>query len=414
MAVLVLGTLAAWFRLPASARNAMWGEDAAIFSDRALHPELAPYGPLTAYDGYTHLLPQLLADFLWRVAPAEYMAQAFTAAACLVAGAVAVGIFLLTARWNLNLLGRILLASLTVLTPGLSFEVLGNLANLHWFLLWLTPFLYFFRPRRWWSAIVAGCVAYIATATEVQSLLFAPLLLWRIRDRRRWPMIGGAALGTLGQAFALAGGSRERGDGVALLDTVFGYFLQVPLAGLTGTGQAASAMVAYSGWIAAFIAILPFVLCAIWFAWGSWRRMAVVVIFGMSSAVIWSAGFIINYAPTYAWRSEGAQDLIDGVPLLRYAAIPTMFLFGIVALAIGRARRSALGARGIALGVAVVCLAVLAVGYRVPIAGLRAQGPDWTAGYQNAEIACEEGAASVAIPAAPSGWEVSSSCDVLP
>lgn len=392
--VFFLAFAAAWFRLPEASRDTFWAEDAKTFSVRMLDPGLLPWSVFTSYDGYVHVLPHSLAFLLWHVLPIpiELMAQAFTAAACAVAAAVAMGIHLLTGAWGLNIAGRLVLAFTTVLVPGLGFEVLGNLANVHWLLLWLAPFVFLARPRRWWTAILLGVVAFVILTSEVQSALFTPLLLWHVRDRRRWPMLAGAFVGAVIQFIALLGGGRSTwGEGLPRpLSIVLGYLLQVPLLGVSGSGEAASAVVASSGWIAALLALVPFALCAVWWAWGSRRRLLVAGGIFAASFVIWTAGYALNVSSLVDFPALEDERLREGFPLLRYAIVPLMLLYVFVGLAIGRQRMARGSFPGAVAGALVVlCAATFAVGYRVAANAPREAGPTWTEGLAAARAACD-------------------------
>jgi hypothetical protein len=408
LAVFIFAAVAAWFRLPAAARDTFWAEDARIFSERVLDPGHLPWLVFTSYDGYVHALPQTVAFLLWHgfPIPVDMMAQAFTAAACAIAGAVAAGIYLLTQPWGLNVAGRLLLALTTVLVPGLNYEVLGNIANAHWLLLWFAPFLFLARPRRWWSAALVGVLAFVVLTSEVQAALFTPLLLWRIKDRFRWPMVVGALAGGLIQGIALLGGGRQTwGRSFPSVTSVLdGYAVQVPLLGISGSQQAASTIVAVSGWSAAFAALLPFILCAVWFAWGSRRRAVLAAGIFVSSLAIWAAGYALNQASVFDFTA--AQDLaaLTYIPLLRYAMVPLMLLYATVGLAAGRARlRPASLQAGVATALVVLCVALFAVNYRVNLPTVRSAGPTWAEGLEVAQQECDRFGADhrVEIPIAP-------------
>jgi hypothetical protein len=321
------------------------------------------------------------------------MALAFTAAACIITASVAAGIYLLTAQWGLNIAGRLMLAFTTVLVPGLSYEVLGNLANAHWFLLWLAPFLFLARPKRWWTAVLLGAIAFVVLTSEVQSALFTPLLLWRLTDRKRWPMVIGALAGGLVQGFAVLGGGRNTwGQGypspISILD---GYALQVPLMGLSGTAQSASVIVAYSGWAAAFAAILPFALCAIWWAWGSRSRGLLAAGVFLASMTIWTAGYALNQASAFDFSILDRATLLGNVPLLRYAIVPLMLLYALVGLAVGRVKlRRGSFRTGVTAAVVVMTLAIFAVNYTVDVPTQRLAGTAWTPGLHEARAECTE------------------------
>ncbi|WP_278101015.1 hypothetical protein AB0870_04195 [Microbacterium proteolyticum] len=402
----------AWFRLSGAERGTMWAEDASIFSARALDPSQLTLGIFTPYAGYTHAVPQAIASFVWWAIPTSDVAVAFTAASCAVAAGVGVLIYFLTGHWRLHPAARVALGSVSVLAPGLAYEVLGNLANIHWLLLWLTPFLFLARPRSWVSSVLLGIVAFFTVATEIQSAVFSPLLIWRLRDRRRWPIIVGAAAGAAFQASAYLQSTGGRGAGHPSLSTlVDGYFLQAPLVALTGTGQGASALVGYSGWDIAYLSIVPFVIGAVWFILNRRRPAALVVValFGASVA-IWAAGFWLNFFPQFDFSTMDPGTLKGGVPLLRYSIVPIMLLWALIALGAGSARDRRLGAKGIAT--LLLMASVFAFSYRVDDHSAREMGPTWSPEIGRAEVQCDIGTTEdVVIPVAPATWSVEVPCD---
>lgn len=413
--VAVGGAVVLWLRLDPVARQTLWAEDGAVFLDRAAHPAQLPLWIFTPYDGYTHALPQSIALILWGALPAAWFASAVTVVACAVAGAVAGGVFAFTARWGMTLGGRLLLAGITVLAPNLSAEVAGNLANLHWFLLWLTPFALLVRPRTWPGAAGMGVLLFVIGTSEVQSLLFAPLLLWRIRERRRWPMAAGLVGAGVVQLAAILAGSRDRGSPPSLSSLVDGYFLQTALTAIVGTGRRASLLVAHVGWIVAYAAIVPFLACAVWFAWRSRRRALLVGLFLVSSVGLWSAGFIVNYAPTFDYARLSGSGALGGVSQLRYAVVPVMFLLGTVALAIGRRRpgRGRADLSPAALVALALTVVVLGASFGVSDHPQRADGPIWSEEVDASAACGQSGESAVRIPIAPQGWSVDLPCASL-
>ncbi len=413
--IVVVGFLLAWFRLTGTERGALWAEDAAIFSARALDPSLLTAGIFTPYAGYTHALPQIIASAIWTVIPAEHVAIATSAASCLVAASVGALVFRLTDHWRIHPASRVALASISVLSPGLAYEALGNLANLHWLLLFLSPFLFLAAPRSWWGSAALAVVALLVVATEIQAAVFAPLLLWRLRAPKRWPLYAGAAIGALIQAWAFLNFDKTRGDGgrpspAALVD---GYFLQAPLSAFTGSGKGSSALVAYSGWDVAYVALVPFLAAAVVYGWRRRSRALLVTALLGASVVIWGAGFWLNFYEQFDFAKMGSETLAGGVPLLRYSIVPIMLLWAVVALAVGGRADGRLGGAGIAT--LVIMASVFAASYHVDDGAARGNGPTWGPEVENAARICssDAGIVTVTVPAAPDGWFVDLPCDDL-
>ena len=189
----------AWFRLPAVARDTLWAEDGRNFLQAAADHGLADT-VLTPYAGYLHVIPRIIAGVVVTL-PIAWWALAMTAASCLVAGAVAVVVFVCARDVVPWLPARILVASLTVLAPLAPREVLGNTANLHSLLLWAMLWMLLYRPRTRLGAVVLGSVGLLAGLTEIQGALLVPLLLCAPHGRRRWIVRGGILLGLAAQLF---------------------------------------------------------------------------------------------------------------------------------------------------------------------------------------------------------------------
>ena len=97
---------------------------------------------------------------------------------------------------------RLALGAVTVLVPAAPIEVSGNAANLHWYFLWLAPWLLMAAPTRWLTGIALGVVALLAGLTEIQVALFVPLVLVEARNRYRLPVVVGLLLGVAAQVVA--------------------------------------------------------------------------------------------------------------------------------------------------------------------------------------------------------------------
>ncbi len=80
---------------------------------------------------------------------------------------------------------RLVLAAVPVVLPLAPVEISGNVANLHWYAMALVPWLFSYRARTWWGSGVVALLTLAATLTELQTVLFLPLLAlawWPARD----------------------------------------------------------------------------------------------------------------------------------------------------------------------------------------------------------------------------------------
>ena len=185
----VCSTAIAWMRMPAGVAGQLYAEDGrTFFGDWFTHGGWSLL--IEPYAGYQHLVPRVTSWTIMSVFPAQWWATATNLAACSIVGAVAGLVFFfsrdVTSFWP----SRVALGLLTAVAPIVGFEALGNLANLHWFLLYLSIWVLLAIPRSVIGAWGMGAVALLCTATEPQCAMFLPLAVWAVvRSRRSRPVV---------------------------------------------------------------------------------------------------------------------------------------------------------------------------------------------------------------------------------
>ncbi|WNY34724.1 hypothetical protein Q9Q99_05840 [Curtobacterium flaccumfaciens] len=276
--------------------------------DGARRHAAAPLRRLPAPAAPAHRRPRL------RVPPERY-AQVVALASCAVVGGVCALVFVLSRDVVRPWPFRLVLAAVPVVLPLAPYEISGNAANLHWFLLVLVPWVFTFRSRSWWGAGALAVVAGVAVLTEPLTALFAPLLLlaWTPRGRTpgssgRWSalpvtvvvVVALAAQGVtaLTNPRALATGSPAVGDVLA------GYLLR-PVAGAWGPdlGAALTAVVEH-GWAVVLVpaALLLVVLVAAVVVGPTGTRWMVTALAAGSVAVWWVA-VLANHGAGVRWSA---------------------------------------------------------------------------------------------------------------
>lgn len=411
-AVGLVVALLAWFRMSAVTRSTIWAEDGPIFLVAALRtPE--PWGTVFfPYDGYLHVGPRIIAELVTFWLPPERYAVALTAASCVVVAALCAVVFVLSREVLDALVLRLVVAVVPVLVPSVAREVLGNIANLHWFFLWATPWLLLGRARTRGGAWLLGVLALVTTLTEVQAAYFAPLLLWRLRDTRTWPVKAGYLLGGLGQAIALATTHRAppASPSPTFHDIVAGYLVNAVMSLWVGSSEAVTSVVARFGFRAAALLALPSaVALVVALARGRTVQRVAVLAFTLASGVVWVGTFVVNH-PGYVYPQPGP----DGQPelvVLRYAAVPAMFLLAALLVAVSTLPwRWWSAAVTAGLGVPLVVASVLNF---VPADATRAGGPVWLQQVAAARQLClTTGAAEEPMQVAPI-LTATVPCDVL-
>jgi len=427
----VLATAAAWYRLGPVTRSTVWAEDGGVFLRERL--ALGPWDLLQPYAGYLHLVPRLVVD-LAAALPVDRYAHVVSAVSCAVVGTVAALVFVLARDVVRPVAVRVLLAAVPVLLPLAPYEISGNAANLHWYLLFLAPWLYVARPRSWWSAGPLAVVTALVVLSEPQTVLFLPLLLLAWFPRRRdgtarlaLPVTVVALLGSAAQAVtALVTERVSRPGSPAPSDVLAGYLLQ-PVAGAwdPDVGAAVGAVLDH-GWAVLLVpAAALLVLLAAAVVVGPLRARWMVVALAGASIAVWTAALVANGSAGQPWSTP--SPAMTGLPPQRYAAAAGMLLLGSVVVAAGAlvdgARWSLRGARRgprwarVAGALAGGCLVLLVVLAGVRAAGpqetRRSDGPVWAAQIPAAVAACRADPTLVEVDVRTAPWSAQVPCTML-
>ncbi|WP_058726840.1 hypothetical protein [Curtobacterium luteum] len=434
-----------WLRLGPVAARTVWAEDGGVF----LRERVAdgPWDLLQPYAGYLHLVPRLVVDAAWAL-PVERYALALSLGSCCVVGAAAALVFVLArpvvGPWPL----RALLASVPALLPLAPYEIAGNAANLHWFLLALAPWVFAYRPRSRWSAAGLALVAGAVTLTEPQAVLFVPLLLlaWFPRPARRGgrpdlralPVTVVALVGATAQVLVALSTPRTAASATPRpLDIAAGWLLQ-PVGGLyrPGATDVVRSVLAHGWWVAVVPALGIVALLVAAVVVGGARARWIVVAMGGASFVVWAAALYANGVDS-PW-AHPTPALAEARPL-RYAAASGLLLLSAAATAAGvlvtwadgrggirgasRSGRTGGAARlaGAAAGWSGVALVVTSVVIGVapqvldhaPAESRRAAGPVWAPQMAAAAATCraDRGLDLVRVQTAP--WSAKVPCERL-
>jgi hypothetical protein len=435
--IAAVAALVAWLRLPPAARDTLWAEDGRVFVQQR-----AAAGPfetwVVPYDGYLHVVPRIVADLAWSWLPVGGLASGMTVLACLVAGVVAAGVWSCSRALVASTAVRLALAAVTVLVPLAPVEVSGNLANLHWYLLWLTPFLLLHRSRSTTSAALAAVAALLVGLTEIQAVLVVPLVgLARLvrcpPALTRRDLVPVAVLGAalVVQLVVAASTPRAEAPGAAstVPQVVLGYLSSVVLGTWVPSASVMGGVLDRGGWLVVVVAALPFVASALVVVRAAGRstaggaggagcgpvgaeRLVLASVAAVSSVGLWTLDVVVNHGPdTRFWFADPGR--VSELGLTRYAVVPSMFLLVVVLCAVDallvstRRRLRAAGA------VALVALAVVATAWFVGPDTVRADGPRWEGSLGRAEDVCDGGAEVADVSGAPAGWGALLPCEVV-
>lgn len=414
----LVAAVVAWLRLPAGARDTLWAEDSALFLQQRL--QLGPFASLVhPYDGYQHLVPRLLTDVATALPVADY-ARAVTALCCIVVGLVAAATVAFSRAVLPNPVTRSLFALVPVLTPVVAFEVLGNTANLHSFLLFLVPVVLLVRPRTWGGAVAPGVVALVVALSEIQSVYFLPLVLLTVRHRRAWPVAGGLLVGLALQFASVLSSPRVRPPfHQGLGDVVTGWFVEPVLSVLYPKASSAADRLGEYGLVLPVLLAVGFVAATAVVLVGRWRRgdglgplrtLAITLV--VASPLAWAAGVLLNPTPLIDF-SEGGLGALGRTGYLRYAAASSMFLVALVVLAADRLLRT--GRRPLVVVAVLVLVGWVAfLGWRAtPYDVARSGAPTWTSAVRDGRQQCDGGVQDTRLQQAPTGWGVTLRCTTI-
>ncbi len=397
VSIVVVGALVSLLRVPVSHIDTVWAEDGQIFLMQAL--EHGPWSVLfTGYAGYQHLIPRLVTALLVSVVPIDAFGIAVFVVCAILTGAVAAAVFWLSRDLVPWMPARLGLAAITILLPLSAQEVLGNLADFHSYCLWLMPWLLLYRPRTWASGISWGVVALLCAMTEIQSIIFVPLLLLMVRPQHRfaWPIGAGFLLGLAGQVLTtllLPRSSTASWLGIPSLVLGYLYNTVLPMLGPNPYWQAD--LLLATGPIVPAILLLPFVAATIVaLIWGTPRQRLLVVTLVLASGAIYAGGALADGGAFFLYAEHANVGSFYGILNSRYGVASGMFLAATVpvAAAVLWARHETREVRwpAVVAWVAVIALAVQFTISSTQSESARLTGVTWSGGVAAAREECRD------------------------
>ncbi|MFE4950599.1 hypothetical protein ACFQ9V_10900 [Leifsonia sp. NPDC056665] len=363
----------AWLRLPATAHDTFWAEDGRTFVSSA-----ALGGPgvlLQPYAGYLHTVPRLVAAVVVLL-PVSWWALATTAAACAIAGGLAVVVFVCARELVPWLPARIFVAGLTVLAPLVPREVLGNLANLHSLILWTLFWIALSRPRTTRAAVALSAVALLGALTEIQALFLAPLLLVRTRDRRVWIVRAGLIAGMVAQLVVTLAWPRAENTNPAVdpLSIAYGYLINAVLPLAVPQSQLGHVLAA-TGPAVALLVLAVVLATALYVVLRGTRGQRLLVAAALAGSVLLYIVSVATNPNTFYDYAGLTPTQLDSVWLTRYGVVPSMLLALVPAVAASIAYGRRRFRRGRAQWPAWSVLAAAGLCAALILAQL---GPQWT------------------------------------
>jgi hypothetical protein len=408
-AAFVVLTALEWLRMPGSVRDTLYAEDGRNFvSDWLTRPSWSlPFQP---YVGYLHVVPRLGAWIATRFPPGSWAVLANLFACAVVAGVclLTFGVCGAVVRtWP----ARVALGLLPLLVPITRLEAVGSIANLHWYALYLTPWLLLARPRSRAAAVGLAVAAALGAASEPQVLLYLPLVIWVFVRRRSWVVAAGWAAGLVGQAIAVLTAPVIRSSDLHDAgSSALGFTLNAVATTVLPRSPRWVPLLERTGWTFPILATVVLLAAAgAAFRWGGPAVREAVVVVVAGSVACWCAAWFLNDHQAFLYADMPMPGQTS-IPLLRWGTGAALLITAVVPLL-----ADALAGHGRVprrIGTAMVVVLLLGMAVWFDRADMLRGDLQWPATLDQArqECAAPGAPAVVEIPENPGGWTMRVGC----
>ncbi len=376
-----------------AATRTLWAEDGSIFYADAL---ARPFFPtlISSYNGYAQLFPRLAMGVVRYVPIADAASVIAVFGAAAVAG-VALVVFHAARGLIPSVAGRVVLTGATVLLPLATIELLDNIVNVPWWLLFGCFWVLLWRPVSVGGKIVAFVGCFLAAASNPVAAVFLVVVAARAlalpRLAEHWASVGLLA-GLAFQVYPIVTGTPAPTHSSAanlfpLLTT------QVWVESLTGV-QFANAVATDASYVGETLGVVV-VVCVIAIAFG--QRDRGVRALAVTSLLVGTLMFVFE-----AWYR--GPELYGP----RYAAVPVLLLLSALIAAVSS---PSLTTRYRTAFVIVCFLALVpgwVLGFRFDNA--RSAGPLWGQQVQVATRSCARSEMKTVVVTITPGWVMRVPC----
>lgn len=379
--------------------DTIWAEDGRVFLSQAV--EQSTWEAVTApYAGYLHLVPRLLTEPA-TLLPVSAAPATFTSMATLATAGVALVVYRAVRPHVHSPELRLALALYVALLP-VGREVVGNVANLHWYLLF-AAFCVLLWDARSRAGVTLTVVILVGTAlSDPFVVVLLPLVLLRllvVPAARSWVVAGSTLLATAVQGLAVVQApSRTMQPELNPAQLGVWYVSRVLSAGLWGeelSGSDGPVSLRNLG-LGAIAGIVVIVMAM------AARRGSSRVVPAACACLAWS--LLLFVVPVG----------LSGVATGRYAVAPSSLLVLALVMVVDGLRHGQPGGSGPRRLVQSVA-AVVVIGWVValPAGALRDVRPGWQDATREAASDCTDGRDLAVVPIAPTGWDMEISCAYL-
>ncbi|WP_394254598.1 hypothetical protein [Pseudoclavibacter helvolus] len=398
--VFVVAFALAWLRVPAGAHGVLWAEDGDTFLREQI--ELGSWATLFhPYAGYQHFLPRVFTVIAAELFPLDNFGVAVSLLSLLAVALVCAGTFRLARGTVTWLPARVALAMVPVLVPLISREVLGDLANLHTYCLWLVVWIFLARAessrleKDFWALVVLACFL-----TEVQAVVALPILLMRLvwdRSRAVWLLLVAALCGAVPQIVTWLNAPRPAFNAphgpISVMDVVVGWGATALLPVWSGDTDRNAQVLAGQGTSIVLLALLPFAIAVVAvMVLGRRQERVTLAALLLVSAAAFGGSLLVNPLTIFQFAGFDGDDWLTTQVDVRYGAAAGIFAlasfpFAASVIVERWGRRAPRASRVVASAVLLGVGAVVALQWgAVPTDRLAAE--PWEAQYRDAVAAC--------------------------
>lgn len=405
-----LGIVCSLVRLPTSTWDTLYAEDGKVFlqawvSNPSLHL------PIDPYDGYLHFWPRLISGII-SLLPVDTWPTATTVAFGSMVGLIGGLSFLISKSLITSPILRLLVMIIPILLPFAGVEALGNLANLHWYFLYLGFWISWHSPRTYSASVVWSLTLAMAAMTEIQLAILAPIIAGRAWKGTRYERIvfTGWSVGIVAQLVAfLSSDTTRTSRGLAdPLSMIRGLLVNVVLGTPVGNQPRANFLIEISGWLVPVTLAIAIAALLAASAIKDNTRKWVIISATLTSITTWALSFLLNNHP-------GLDYIRPPFTFIRWGTGASLLLWVALVIALDVAASHSASAKKLVPTFTAIAL-ILSSLISPATVNTRHGAPSWSQQVANLRQRCESQNPSretVVIDHAPEGWQMILPCDRL-
>lgn len=386
LGIVTVLTVAQLLRMSSSAPlNSIWAEDGSRWLTDAMRQDL--WSNLrTPYAGYLETSSRLIAKGISHLPVASFAAAMAIAGALVVTGCAFV-VWTASAAYIRSTPLRVGLAALVVLAPVAGVEMLANVTNTIWYLMFVSFWLLLWRPATMGRALAAAAVLTLTALSTAGVVLMLPVWLLRtiaVRTARDAVMVLALPLGLAFQISPLTHHAAGEANPLWNWDLLPAYAQRVVGGSLLGDGLGGAIWkgIGIPLEILAAAALVAILLYAVTGARTTGRSVALLALF-TSLLTFFVSGYDRAVGPELLWHAGTAPT-----GLTRYCLVPGLLLLTAVILLVDDAgKRGARRAWAVAVGWIVI---IAATSFSIGNAASRGT-PRYSAALRSARTSCATG-----------------------